>query len=58
MYVFLGLNGWRIVAEEPEVVRLMVDAAGGGLDEGVLAGWLRERRVAAVDPVRTLSADA
>ncbi len=42
MYVFLGLNGRRIVAEEPEVVRLMVDAAGGAVDEGALAGWLRE----------------
>lgn len=42
MYVFLGLNGWRITAEEPEVVRLMLDAASGTIDERALADWLRE----------------
>lgn len=42
MYVFLGLNGWRIAAEEPEVVRLMRDAAAGAVDESALARWLRE----------------
>lgn len=41
MYVFLGLNGWRIVAEEPEVVRLMLDVARGALNESGLADWLR-----------------
>lgn len=41
MYVFLGLNGWRIVAEEPEVVRLMLDVASGATDQDGLADWLR-----------------
>ncbi len=42
MYVFLGLNGWRITAGEPEVVRLMFDAAAGEVDEDGMARWLRE----------------
>ncbi|MGH7480803.1 MAG: type II toxin-antitoxin system death-on-curing family toxin [Longimicrobiales bacterium] len=41
MYVFLGLNGWRIAAEEPDVVDLMLAAASGTLDESQLADWLR-----------------
>ena len=43
MYVFLGLNGLRIVAREAEVVPVMVDLASGGLDEAGLAGWLSAR---------------
>ena len=43
MYVFLGLNGWRLTAEEPGVVRLMLDAASGTIDERELADWLRSR---------------
>lgn len=42
MYVFLGLNGLRIEAEEPEVVRLILALAAGGLQEPPLADWLRE----------------
>jgi death on curing protein len=41
MYVFLGLNGFRIVAEEPEVVRLILALASGDLPESELAVWLR-----------------
>ena len=42
MYVFLGLNGLEIEAEEPEVVGLMVAVADGQCSEGELAAWLRE----------------
>lgn len=42
MYVFLGLNGLRIVADEPEVVSLMVGTASGAVDEDHLAEWLRK----------------
>jgi len=42
MYVFLGLNGLEIVAEEPEVVGLMVAVADGRCSEEELATWLRE----------------
>lgn len=41
MYVFLGLNDQRIVAEEPAVVELMKDVAAGACSESELANWLR-----------------
>ncbi len=41
MVVFLGLNGFRLVATEPEVVELMLDVAGGKCDETTLGEWLR-----------------
>jgi death-on-curing protein len=41
MYVFLGLNGLRIDAAEPEVVLLMFDVAGSKTGEQELAEWLR-----------------
>jgi len=42
MYVFLGLNGLEIVAEEPEVVGLMVAVDDCRCSEEELATWLRE----------------
>lgn len=41
VYVFLGLNRQRLVADEPEVVELMLAAARGEMDESGLASWLR-----------------
>ena len=41
MYVFLGLNGLRIVASEPDVVRIMLEVASGTLNEDEVAGWLK-----------------
>lgn len=41
MYVFVGLNGSRIVATEPEVVASMEGLAACDVDEGALAEWLR-----------------
>ena len=41
MYVFLGLDGQRIVAEEPAVVKLMKDVAAGACSESEWADWLR-----------------
>lgn len=43
MYVFLGINGQRITAEEPVVVQLMQDVASGACSEEELAAWLRAR---------------
>jgi death-on-curing protein len=40
-YVFLALNGLRLVAPEPTVVTLMRDVATGMVDEGALAEWIR-----------------
>ena len=42
MVVFLGLNGLDLVAEEPDVVRLMVATAAGTMSEDDLAQWIRE----------------
>ncbi len=46
MYVFLGLNGLRIEAREPEVVRVMSALAGDSLPETALGDWLRSHTVA------------
>ena len=41
MYLFLGLNGFRIEASEEEVVLLILSLASGRLEEASLAAWLR-----------------
>ena len=41
MFVFLGLNGFRIDAPEEEVVNLILALASGDLEEAALADWLR-----------------
>jgi len=41
MYVFMGLNGWRIRATQKEVVELMEGVAAGTVTEADLAAWLR-----------------
>jgi death-on-curing protein len=45
MTVFLGLNGYDLVAEEAEVVTVMIAAAEGSLSEAELAKWIRRRMV-------------
>jgi death-on-curing protein len=42
MYLFLGLNGFRIDATEEHVVATILALATGELDEPGLASWLRE----------------
>ena len=42
MYVFLGLNGYRIDASETDVVTLMLQVAEGSVEEVPLADWLRD----------------
>lgn len=41
MYVFLGVNGLTITADEDDVVRLVLALASGELPEDELAAWLR-----------------
>lgn len=41
-YVFLGINGWRLEAGEPEVVLMMLALAAGDLSEEDFANWLRK----------------
>ena len=45
MYLFLGLNGFRIDAPEEEVVHLILSLAGGQIDEADLSSWLRDHAV-------------
>lgn len=42
MYVFLGLNGFKITASEAAVVQTIMDLASGELSESQLADWVRE----------------
>jgi death-on-curing protein len=42
MYLFLGLNGFRIDAPEEDVVALILSLASGNLDEPSLADWIRQ----------------
>lgn len=39
--LFLGLNGQRLVATEPEAVTVVLGVAAGELDEAALAVWIR-----------------
>jgi len=45
MVVFLGLNGHELVADQTDVVTVMLHTAGGHLSEGQLAKWLRTHMV-------------
>lgn len=39
-YIFLRLNGYRLVASEVEAVVVFQDLAAGEIDEAVLAKWI------------------
>ena len=41
--IFLGLNGFDLIAPEDEVVERMLALASGNLDEDALAAWIRSR---------------
>ena len=41
MNMFLLINGFEIEAPEPEVIAVMLQVAGGDLDESQLADWVR-----------------
>ena len=41
--VFLGLNGFALVAPEEEAVERILAVASGRLDEDAIAVWLRSR---------------
>jgi len=40
VYVFLRLNGYRLIAPEVEAVAVLRDLAAGDLDEATLARWI------------------
>jgi death-on-curing protein len=41
--LFLGLNGWRLVASQAEATVAVFGLAGGDIDEPTFAAWLRDR---------------
>ncbi|EMN88614.1 toxin-antitoxin system, toxin component, Fic family [Leptospira weilii str. UI 13098] len=45
MYVFLGLNGYKIEVAEEEVVSVMLRVADGSLNEDALAVWLKNSSI-------------
>lgn len=49
MAVFLDLNGFTLEAPEPEVVRIMLDVASGGIREEEFAAWVKEHTVSKAD---------
>lgn len=42
MYLFLGMNGFRVEASEQAVVSLILSLAASNLEEADLADWVRE----------------
>lgn len=44
-YVFLGLNGVDLIAEEPDVVVTMEGVATGRVSERALGAWIRTKTV-------------
>jgi death-on-curing protein len=46
-YVFLGLNGWDLIASETEVVAVMLALADRRMSEAEFAEWIRSHVVEA-----------
>ena len=40
-YVFLTLNGWKLIASEASAVEAVLALASGGMSEAEFAGWLK-----------------
>jgi death on curing protein len=45
-YVFLGLNGLDLAADEAEAAAIMLALASGDMKEAAFADWLRQRALA------------
>ncbi len=45
MYTFLGLNGYEIIASEPEVVDFIMGVADNNYSETKLVFWLRNHTI-------------
>jgi len=48
--VFLGVNGYRVEAEQAEVIAAMLSLAEHMIDEAGYARWLRDHAVSQVNP--------
>jgi prophage maintenance system killer protein len=50
MAVFLDLNGLSLIADEVEVVQVILSLAAGELDEAGLGAWVAQRTRPRSDP--------
>lgn len=41
--LFLGVNGYALTFTEQDAIDMMLDLAGGVIDEQIVADWFRER---------------
>ena len=44
-YVFLALNGWKLIAAEASAVEAMLALASGGMSEAEFAAWLKAQSI-------------
>ena len=44
-YIFLALNGWKLIASEASAVEAMLALASGGMSEAEFADWLKAQSI-------------
>ena len=44
-YVFLALNGWKLIASEASAVEAVLALASGGIGEAEFAGWIKAQSI-------------
>lgn len=44
-YVFLALNGWKLIAAEASAVEAVLALASGGISEAEFAAWLKAQSI-------------
>lgn len=50
IHMFAWINGFELVADEPDEVGVMINVASGEMTEDSLAGWIRPLLVRRSDP--------
>ena len=49
-YVFLNINGWKLILSEAEAVNAVVALAAGEMDEPRFSKWLNNKSVIQAEP--------
>ena len=44
--LFLAINGYKLVADQADAIRVMLSVASGEMEEGAFATWIREHTIA------------
>ena len=44
-YIFLALNGWKLIASEASAVEAVLALASGGMSEAEFADWLKTQSI-------------